>query len=120
MPAVGIFWRVADCLVLDRSVLAEAEPYGDCLTHPGGHYERWEAWQALRVPALRAAGLPAEIAESEYDDWPRGRVVYEVSARRFVLYADRRLHAREIIELLRTTFGLQDATVAVRADPHYR
>ncbi|SEG64462.1 hypothetical protein SAMN04488144_13226 [Methylobacterium sp. 190mf] len=119
-PAVGILWRVADCLVLDRSVLAEAEPYGDCLTHPGGHYERWEAWQALSAPALRAAGLPAEIAVSEYDDWPRGRVVYEVPARRFVLYADRRLHGREIIDLLRKTFGLQSATVAVRADPHYR
>lgn len=72
------------------------------------------------MPALRAAGLPAAIAVSEYDEWPRGRVVYEVSARRFMLYADRRLHGWEIIKLLRTTFGLQDATVAVRADPHYR
>lgn len=41
-PAVGIFWRVGGVLVLDRSPLAEAEPYGDCLTHAAGHYERWE------------------------------------------------------------------------------
>ena len=59
-PAVGILWRVADCLVLDRSVLAEAEPYGDCLTHPGGHYERWEAWQTTTVTTgLRASGITA-------------------------------------------------------------
>lgn len=119
-PAVGIFWRVADCLVLERSMLAEAEPYGDCLTHACGHYERWESWQTMSAAALRAAGLPAEIAVSEYDEWPRGRVVYEVPAQRFVLYADRRLQGRETIDHLRGAFGLQSATVVVRADPHYR
>jgi hypothetical protein len=46
-PAVGIFWRVDEALVIDPSTLDEAEPYGDCLTHPGGHYERWQQWQAL-------------------------------------------------------------------------
>jgi hypothetical protein len=37
---VGIFWRVDDFLVVDRSTLAKAEPYGDCVTHAAGHYER--------------------------------------------------------------------------------
>lgn len=41
-PCVGIFWRVGGVLVVDRSTLAEAEPYGDPLTHAAGHYERWE------------------------------------------------------------------------------
>ena len=119
-PAVGIFWRVTDCLVLERSVLAEAEPYGDCLTHAGGHYERWETWRALSASGLRAASLPVEIATSEYDDWPRGRVVYEVPTRRFVLYADRRLRRPMIVSVLRGAFGLSAAVVTVRGDPHYR
>ena len=119
-PAVGIFWRVADCLVLERSVLAEAEPYGDCLTHAGGHYERWEAWRALSAGGLRAASLPVEIAASEYDDWPRGRVVYEVPIRRFVLYADRRLQRPVTVSVLRGAFGLSAEVVTVRGDPHYR
>lgn len=119
-PAVGIFWRVADCLVIERSVLAQAEAYGDCLTHAGGHYERWEAWQLLGPAGLRAAGLPTEIGVSEYDDWPRGRVVYEVPARRFKLYADRRLQRPEVIARLREAFGLVAVQVMVRGDPHYR
>ncbi|GJE59014.1 hypothetical protein MPOCJGCO_1100 [Methylobacterium trifolii] len=58
-------WRMRDCLIVARTVLAVAEPYGDCLTHADGHYERWEAWQALRATGLRSAGLPAENGVSE-------------------------------------------------------
>lgn len=119
-PAVGIFWRVADCLVVERSVLAEAETYGDCLTHAGGHYERWEAWQALGQAGLRATGMPTEIGVSEYDDWPRGRVVYEVLARHFVLYADLRLQRPEIVVRLQEAFGLAGERSIVRSDSHYR
>jgi hypothetical protein len=42
--SVGIFWRMIDILVIDRSTLDEAETYGDCITHSAGHYERWEGW----------------------------------------------------------------------------
>ena len=53
-PSVGIFWRVAGVLVVDRSTLDEAETYGDCITHAAGHYERWQEWQAcLRGSAVR-------------------------------------------------------------------
>jgi hypothetical protein len=34
-------------VVIDRSTLDEAEPYGDCITHAAGHYERWQEWQSL-------------------------------------------------------------------------
>lgn len=119
-PAVGIFWRVDGILVIDRSPLEEAEPYGDCRTHAAGHYERWQEWQALGVPSLRAIGYPKSIATTEYDDWPRGRIVYEVVPQRFVLYADRRLQKPEIIAALKRAFGLGDAEVFVRSDLHYR
>lgn len=119
-PFVGIFWRVADRLLVQRTALAQAEPYGDCLTHPGGHYERWEDWQRLGATGLRAAGLPEAIAVSEYDDWPRGRVVYDVPPCRFMLYADRRLQHPSIVAQLVEAFGLSAAEVVVRSDPHYR
>ena len=46
LPAVGIFWRVENVLVVDRSTLDNAESYCDCLTHTSGHNERWSEWQA--------------------------------------------------------------------------
>jgi hypothetical protein len=93
---------------------------GHSRAHAAGHYERWEEWQLLGAPKLLALGYPGAIAITEYDDWPRGRVVYEVVLRRFVLYADRRLQTPEIIAALNGAFGLGDAEVVVQSDPHYR
>lgn len=118
--AVGIFWRVAFKLVVDRSALADAEPYGECLTHPHGHYDRWQEWQSLGRRGLVAANLPCEIATSEYDDWPRGRIIYQIDQRRFVIYADRRLQHLEFVAAIRRSFGLEDAEVRIRSDLHYR
>jgi hypothetical protein len=119
-PAVGIFWLVSGILVVERSTLDEAEAYGDCITHSAGHYERWEEWQRLGAARLVAMGYPEIITTTEYEDWPRGRVVYETLARHFVIYADRRLQKPNVIGSLRTAFGLNQAEVIVRSDAHYR
>ena len=63
-PSVGIFWvvqrsaRETRCLSTGCSLEA-AEPYGDFLTFPDGHYNVWEGWRTLRDPdtALRALVL---------------------------------------------------------------
>jgi hypothetical protein len=121
-PAVGIFWRINRTLVIDRSTLEEAEPYSDCLTHEAGHYERWQQWQTLGPARLARKGFPAQIAWTEYDDWPRGRVVYQKPTQQFVLYADRRLQKPAIIHALKAGFGLNAAElkVIVRSDAYYR
>jgi hypothetical protein len=72
------------------------------------------------VSGLAAFGYPGSIASIEYDQWPRGRIVYETPARRFVLYADRRLQKPGIIDALKAAFGLNQAEVIVRSDDHYR
>jgi hypothetical protein len=50
--------------------------------------------------APRRKGFPAQIAWTEYDDWPRGRVVYQKPTQLFVLYADRRLQKPAIIPVV--------------------
>jgi len=117
---VGIFWRVNRTLLIDRTKLNDAERYGDCLTHAAGHYERWQEWQALSEKVLASTGYPSLLRLTEYDEWPRGRIVYEILSRRFVLYADRRLQKPEIIDALKMAFGLSEAEFAVRSDAHYR
>jgi len=119
-PAVGIFWLVADSIVIDRSTLDEAETYGDCITHAAGHYERWLEWQALGAARVAARGYPGQIISTEYDEWPRGRVVYETPHNRFILYADRRLQHPEIVGAIKKAFGLGDVETVVRSDSHYR
>lgn len=85
------------------------------------HHARWQEWQALGG-ARRAAGYPDRIASTEYDQWPRGRIVYETPTHHFVIYADRRLQKPDIIDALKTAFGLTESEliVRIRSDSHYR
>jgi hypothetical protein len=76
---VGIFWLIDDRLVLDTSLISEAEPYGDCLTHGNSHIDFWTEQQGLGT-------VPHDI---EYEEYPRGRVVYNKKTQRFALFADR-------------------------------
>ena len=124
-PSVGIFWGVRDdtgefVMVTDRTALATAEPYGDCLTHAQGHYEVWERWRHMSAAARAKCGLPQGIADHEYEDFPRGRVVYHQPSGRFWIYADRRLQQTNVLDQLRSAFGLPEDQCVVRSDPHYR
>lgn len=124
VPSVGIFWGVPEggrtVLVTDRTPLSEAETYGDCLTHPRGHHEVWEAWRRLGATALRRRGLPPVIASHEYEVFPRGRVVFMRGHGLFTLYADRRLQRPETIAELVELFALAGQRHAMRSDAHYR
>lgn len=125
LPAVGILWGVrggerAVVLVTDLTPLAEAEPFGEFLTHPRGHYEVWEGWRRLGAAELAKRGLPAAIAWHEYEHFPRGRVVFHTVANRFTLYADRRLQTAPILARIFGAFGLDPARCEVRSDSHYR
>jgi hypothetical protein len=123
-PQVGIFWLVNDgphrVFVMDGTPITMAETYGDCLTHSRGHYELWERWSIAGAAWLRQNGYPTVIASTEYDDHPRGRIVYEVPRKLFVLYADRRIQRSLQIRELEEAFGLQRQQVVVRSDSHYR
>jgi hypothetical protein len=94
---VGIFWAVQEkgsaAVLLDhRCPISEAEPYGDMLTCPHGHYEVWERWQ--NTSNSDRPGLRSLIATAEYEEWPRGRIVYSSPNDQFILYADAQILSR--------------------------
>lgn len=70
IPCVGIFWFVMRAgrpeLLTCMTPWPQAEDYGDFKTEATAHYE---FWPKLRK-TLRIIG--------EYEDWPRGRVVYNI------------------------------------------
>ena len=124
-PSVGLVWAVRDGaepwrLVVSRTPLDRAEPYGEALTHSLGHCETWDAWRRLGPAALARRGLPLLVAWHEYEHFPRGRVVFHVPARRFTFYADHTLRAPALLPRVLRAFTLDPARCTVRADPHYR
>jgi hypothetical protein len=123
-PRVGIFWLIAESgrevLITDSVPLSQGEPYGNCITHPRGHYEMWERWRRAGAFWLAHNGLPTAICQTEYEEHPRGRIVYERSADLFVIYADRRLQSARTINRIVEAFRLPAERFAVRSDDHYR
>lgn len=123
-PHVGIFWFVRDgeriAMIADKTHLSSAETYGDFLTHPTGHYEFWDSLHRKGPGGLMAAGLPDAPAWHEYEDYPRGRVVYNCPDNRFTIYVDARLKAPEITDQIVAAFGLSEKNYIIDGDPHYR
>jgi hypothetical protein len=97
--------------------LDQAEPYGDCLTYGPGHYETWAHWRRDRTvdPTLRAI-----VRSYEYEDWPRGRIVFDRARNLFILYADRKLLTRAMIARIETKFHLPGERIEVQGDGHYQ
>ena len=121
---VGPFWVVEErgsAVVLAHAVpLEQAEPYGDMLTVDTGHFEYWSTLARRGAQALTNAGLPTAPVWSEYEEWPRGRVLYDRPARRFVIRADRQLHHPAFVRLIADRFGIGALQPLVLSDDHYR
>lgn len=110
-PMIGIFWFLEDRLLTKGVPLGEAEPYDKCLTFPCSHIDYWET--------LRVSGKVPEWME--YEEVPRGRVVYDTRLGRFTIFADACILVRpDVLEQIMTEMDLPiDATDAA-PDAHYR
>ena len=121
---VGPFWvvevdqRVA--IIALAVVLEQADTYGDMLTVDTGHLEHWSRLGRLGVRALREAGVPTAPVWSEYEEWPRGRVLFDLAAGRFVVRADKQLHRPEFLRLIADRFQIPLDASAILSDDHYR
>jgi len=114
-PHVGIFWLIDGKLLIDSMPLSQAEPYGDHLTHPRSHIDVWEQWRLSgKVPA-----------ESEYEEFPRGRVMFNTKTRRFTFLADRCiLKNKSMVSTILSAMNLPgkntDRGTDKSTDSHYR
>jgi hypothetical protein len=109
-PRVGIFWVVNGKPLIDSTPLSQAEPYGDYLTHPRSHYEVWSQFQ-------RGSAVSIDV---EYEEEPRGRVMYDGKARQFQMLADRCiLKNKALVEQIKKELHIPKS-VLLGTDSHYR
>jgi hypothetical protein len=108
---VGIFWLLNGKLLIDSTPLSEGEPYGDHLTHPRSHIDVWEQWRLSgKVPG-----------ESEYEEFPRGRVVYNTKTQRFTLLGDKCiLRDKRVVSQILSELNLPSKNTDNGTDSHYR
>ncbi len=120
--AVGVFWAIqlpgGQALLLSH-ICSEPEPYGFARTCPHGHYELWEQWRCDLTQV--APELRSVVMAHEYEDWPRGRVVYSTQDELFTVYADEQIRTRNRTLLeIEERFGLPAAQTTSKSDSHYR
>ena len=121
-PLVGICWVIDTSsrktrLISSTCTLADAEPYGDFLVYGPGHYEIWEKWRKKTNPEM----LTRIIARQwEYEDWPRGRVLFDKMNDRFLVYADPKLMHPETLTYIQNHFRLPEMRLMIDGDHHYQ
>lgn len=117
---VGPYWFVRDdsgglLVIAHTCALADAEQYGACLTSPHGHYELWEGWRTGRPPH----GMAGVVRDAEYEEWPRGRVVFDAVRSRFLVYADSQIFRDELLQRVLDQFGIPREMAMFQRDEHY-
>ena len=110
-PSVGIFWVIRGKFVIDSTPLSQSEPYGVHLPHPGSHVEVWTMFQ-------QKGTVPRDM---EYEEAPRGRVIYNAKIGRFSFLADKCI-LRDKIMVTKTMseLNLPNKNTDRRADARYR
>jgi hypothetical protein len=107
---VAIFWLVEGARVIDSTPLSHAEDYGDFKVHAGDHDSVWKRLRQTRA-------VPAEM---EYEEAPRGRVVYNAISHQFTLLADECiLRDKKMVRMIISELHLPSDT-RTASDDHYR
>jgi hypothetical protein len=97
-------------VILDGVPLSAAELWGRFRNYPRGHEETWSKFQ-------QTGAVPRDM---EYETSPRGRVVYDAAAERFILYADRCiLRDKAVLRQIQRQLDLP-AGISINLDEHYR
>jgi|SRR5215469_14043125 len=108
-PEVGIFWVIDEDPLIDGTPLNEAGERLDFF-EPKGHSQTWPVYQRVGV-------VPRN---SDYQDYPRGRVVYDKETRSFTLFADKCILKNEsMVQKILSDFRLPPQTKTA-SDPLYR
>lgn len=98
-------------LEIDSTALGKAEDYGAFKVYPGDHCSVWEKLQ-------RRGAVSADM---EYEECPRGRVMYDTRAGRFSLLADKCiLKNKGVIRDIISKMNLPSKNTDMGTDSHYR
>jgi hypothetical protein len=106
MAKVGLFFYVNNKLLTDLVDVGQAEFYGDCKIGESSHYQVWDDDYF-------------KIYQKPYDYYPRGRVVYKYKENKFIVYADKCIEEKGIMDIIKT-FEIEDENIKIdRTDNHY-
>ena len=102
MQKTGPFFYVYKNLIYNALPLYKCRAQADKLDNPYGHDRLWED----------------HFKHGDYINYPRGRVVWDRTNKRSIIYIDRCINRPEVIEKIKEAFCITDHVVDY--DDHYR
>jgi hypothetical protein len=110
-PEVGIVFMLRDSVYCAGKPISQVAVYACCKDFATSHVEFWQQ-------LLRRGRVPAHV---EYDEVPRGRVVFHTNTERFSLLLDPCIQQRcEIVTTIMRDLHLPIDRCDVKGDAHYR
>lgn len=110
MMKIGIFWYDQNQVmgIAHDFDLSDADSLG-LIDSPYTHVEYWEI---LRCQLDHLNYL-------EYEEIPRGRVIFNTKLNQIIIYMDAKLFKKSIAQKIAEFFSLNFETVKWKKDPHY-
>jgi len=106
---IGIFWYHDERILASTCEVSEGAAAAGSVDSEFTHIDQWLRHQ-LRHPALRSL---------RYEQLPRGRVIYKIETKAFVVLMDKVLFTPEIEGEILAAFDLTQPTTRFETDPHY-
>jgi hypothetical protein len=107
---VGIFWIYQNQVLADCVPWTEGESYGEFVNGLSDHCTHWATFQRQRP----------ELRRHEYEQVPRGRVIYNTLTATFTAYGSERFIRSEAQRaLVLRAFHLPPGQTRFVADEHY-
>lgn len=111
--SVGVFWCINGHIYGERESLKVTDHAVEGMVD--SHLEHWRIWDAPNQ--MFEAGICRE--DHEYFSFPRGRVLYDVRALKYVVYCDQVLMNPNAKKQIANFFGIAVREAIWRRDIHY-
>jgi hypothetical protein len=110
---IGIFWVYKNTVIGNTCELEEGqENVPGLIDSSDSHVDLWERRQCF-LPQF------PELLGTEYQDVPRGRVVYSTKDKKTIIYMDKVLHTEKIKKIVSNFFELKNTDISWKTDKHY-
>ena len=106
---VGIFWVFRGELLAAAYALRAGQEYGDAINGLTDHVKFWPRFQEQH----------RKLRDLEYQDVPRGRVLFMKPTWKFCVYMDKTLHTAKIKRAVLHHFDLPRNNTKFLMDAHY-
>lgn len=108
---IGIFW------FYKNTVLGIAHDFdasqSDSLGLIDSEYTHVDYWKYIKAQTPK-------LQYTEYEEIPRGRVIFDTKNDRAIVYLDKTLLTRSAVDEIFKFFSLSENRAVLRTDPHYK